>query len=434
MKFLSILFLALLPTPVYDSNPNHIWNRLYEAFCVRHDESGAAYGVGEIDALLWIGTNHLLVSPSHRQAIAVLDEFLRTHAENQIHDPLKKTLLQHNLWAVFDWSASRNDNYPLERRELQTRLAEVLYRLALSESEIKSLPANYAAAVASRTIADHYNDAEPEKAFLPPDLLQPKGPWVRITANFEPLAPAHVFQCSGRSSFFIFIHLPQGRAATINYLKRLWEFENPWIGSEMEHGDNPNLPQFPEGTQVALLRQMNVFGTGREIVGTPITESLQIRVYRSVPSRIDENRIDRDWDLARKEQSFYEIRLDQRQLLAMQAGGLHAFSRDAKEFATFSTQGRDPFEHHGENEGSPILQRCVACHSAPGIHSLQSRAQLMKPNRGQVDPQHGNDPDREPYGPWWQDGRGVAWKAERYDWGLLNGLWPPPGKDMRGMP
>jgi hypothetical protein len=79
----------------------------------------------------------------------VLEEFLRTHAENEIRDPIKRVLLERDLWAVFDWSASSTDDRLSQSRELQVRLAEVMRRLALTTDEIKSLPETYSQALAS---------------------------------------------------------------------------------------------------------------------------------------------------------------------------------------------------------------------------------------------------------------------------------------------
>src|SRR5262245_11304506 len=87
------------PAGVYDPNPNHLWNRLHEALIVRRDERGVRYGVDVLDPLFWIHTEQLLSGSSHQNALSVLDEFLRSHAENQIRDPAKKALLQRNLWA-----------------------------------------------------------------------------------------------------------------------------------------------------------------------------------------------------------------------------------------------------------------------------------------------------------------------------------------------
>ena len=142
---------------IYEPNPNHIWNRLYDVLLIRKDQTGVAYGVDALDPLLWWRTEHLLLGSSHQQALSILDEFLRTHGENEIRDPVKRALFQHNLWAVLDWSVAIGGGHDAERRELQIRLAEVLRRLALTSDEIKLLPDNYTQAVASGAFAREYD-------------------------------------------------------------------------------------------------------------------------------------------------------------------------------------------------------------------------------------------------------------------------------------
>jgi len=380
--------------------------------------------------LFWDQTEHLLAGSSHSIALRVLDEFLRTHAENQIRDPAKRALLQRNLWAVFDWSARRGDNHIGERRELQIRLARVLRRLALTGEEIKSLPDNYAQAIASGAFARAYDPENRERVFLPPDLLQAKGPWVCIRGDSRPVAGDHVGTFSGRSRFLVFVRLPQGRTATVGYFRTLWNARETWTGSEVDNvrGElNPDLPQFPVGTQVALLRQMMLFDDAGRLVPAPVTESLQIRVYRTITSRRDHNNITIDWPAARTEQDFYEIRLSQALLLAGQAGGLRAVGRSETEFPLFHTQGDDFFEVAAKQHttppaarpepGSRILFGCANCHSAPGINSVQSRRHLLKPNRVQLDP----DPPYDAM--WWETEATANYKAHEYDWGLLNGYW-----------
>jgi hypothetical protein len=155
--FITVMFLLVVPTTLremavpaaasgssekagalYDPNPAHIWNRLYDALLIREGPTGAKYGADSLDPLLWPQTKHLLAQPSHERALRVLDEFLQIHAENLIQDPVKRATLRHDLWAVFDWSVYRSSeeeggtSYDKERRELQIRLAEVLRRLALT--------------------------------------------------------------------------------------------------------------------------------------------------------------------------------------------------------------------------------------------------------------------------------------------------------------
>ncbi|MFZ0637156.1 MAG: hypothetical protein WAM08_16675 [Candidatus Acidiferrales bacterium] len=432
-------------TTLYDPNPAHIWNRLNDALFIREDSTGAKYGEDSLDPLLFLQTEHLLAQPTHERAMRVLDEFLQTHAENQIHDPVKRALLQRDLWAVFDWSVrqvsfSQRPPYDAEKRELQSRLAEVLLRLALTPKEIESLPANYGEAVASGAFAKAYDPAHRDSAFLPPGLFDPRGPWVLISGGFyfvpQLVAMDHVSAFSGRERFLVYMRLPGGRKATFDYLQTLWSFPQPWVptnflDSPSRAEANPNLPSFPAGTEVALVRQMNLFDNRGNLLNAPITESVQMRVYRSIPASAQQlteprNRAD---VIARSGQDFYEIKLSRAQLFAGDAGGLRAVARDEIEFSSFRQHGDDLFEESVENHTPlgkqlPALQECVFCHSQPGINSLETRRRLLWPNEGQHD-----DPKHD-YGPgpfWWDTDQTIDWKQDRYDWGLLNGYWRSAG-------
>ena len=104
---------------LFDSDPRHVSNRLYRALHVRTVPDGKQYGFDTLDPLLWSETNHLLEGISHQQAIALANEFLRTHAERQITDPLKRAILQRDLWAVLDW-ADQPDQPELYRASIRT--------------------------------------------------------------------------------------------------------------------------------------------------------------------------------------------------------------------------------------------------------------------------------------------------------------------------
>src|SRR5260370_30321067 len=108
--------------------------------------------------MLWDLSRYLLTGPGHKPAVAVLDEFLETNGAQLIEDPLKRALLQHDLWALFDsvlanpvWSdypapdGKKKDPYKAERAELATRVHKVIRRLALTRKQIDALPNNYAA-------------------------------------------------------------------------------------------------------------------------------------------------------------------------------------------------------------------------------------------------------------------------------------------------
>jgi hypothetical protein len=424
---------------LYDPNPAHIWNRLYATLLVRKDRHGTSYGVDTLDPPLFFETEHLLEGATHAPALHLLDEFLHTHAENLVRDPVKRAILQRDLWTVFDWSVQQRSrsgrpNYDSEKRELQVRLAEALRRLALSPKEIERLPDNYAQAVAAGTFPKEYDPSHRDRAFLPPDLFDPRGPWVYINPSPDEflspgLAQAHVYAFSGRSRFLVFIRLREGRKATLAYLQTLWNFPQPWIQGQDPLADqavlNPDLPSFPAGTEVALVRQMTIFDNQGNLTAAPITESVQLRVYRAItitPARFFE----RDWAEVIKNsgQDFYEIKLSRPLLFAGKDGGLRATGRDERELSTFQQQGNDEIDEFNEHPEfkriwPPELQTCASCHNGGGVRSLNSVVKLFKPNRLQHD-----WPSNEDYaGRCWLDDMTETWKQGRYDWGLLTGYW-----------
>jgi hypothetical protein len=398
---------TVVAVAIYDPIPAHLWNRLHSALFIREDLPSTRLVPDSLDPPLWDSTQYLLSKPSHERVLHVLDEFLRTHAERLIQDPLKRVILQRDLWAVFDWTVARAPDrpgepaYDKEKQELQTRLAELLRRLALSPEEIRSLPDNYGQAVASSQFAKEYDPTHRDQPFLPPDLFDPLGPWIAIYGqgpSSDPVAAGHVSTFS-RSSFLVFVRLPAGRKATFDYFRTLWDFPEPWIARPDDEFNplrdqttlNPHLPQFPAGTQVALVRQMMLFDNRGRLEGTPVTESVQIRVYRTVTTATTDEGTESDFTgaIARSGQDFYQIRLSRPQLFANKAGGLRATGRDEKEFFIFNAPGPDdgsPKQYIPLDKCPPVLEACVVCHRAGGINSVNSRSHLLKPNWLNHDP------------------------------------------------
>ena len=94
-------------TAIYHPDHDHLWNRVHEALFVRVDEDGREHGRDSVDPLLWPETSEfLLQGKSHEKIITLLDEFIAKDGEKSIKDPLKRAVLQHDLWAVFDWTAN----------------------------------------------------------------------------------------------------------------------------------------------------------------------------------------------------------------------------------------------------------------------------------------------------------------------------------------
>jgi len=420
---------------IYDPDPQHLWNRLHRALWVRAGPDGKEYGHDRLDPLLWKKTRYLLEGKTHQQALAVLDELLAEQGEKLVASPLKRAILQRDLWAVFDWTAepgansqeahSRRASPP--RRALLQRLARGIQRLALTTEQIKGLPDNYAAAVASRAFATKDDPDHPERPFLPADLFQKEGPWVQLELDNGSAVTAsrHVHDFGARSAFRVFLRFPEGRQAVVAYLARLRDFPRPRVLTR-EPGQkqdtlvlSPELPQFPVGTQAALVRQMLLIDKEGGIRTTPVTESVQVRVFRAVRKWMPET----DRRDTSAEQSFYEFSRSRALLFAGKTGGLRPLGPNDKDFHTqllvlpvdeFELAENGPFERR---MGQP-LRNCLGCHDRPGVYAFRSYTGGAYP-RGRFylpDLQQNQDADTE--------GRLSAMrKREQYSWGLLQGLW-----------
>jgi hypothetical protein len=400
---------------LYDPDPNHLWNRLCRSLYRREWRDGRQYGYDELDPLLWHSTKYLLINPSYRQVVTLLDEFLTTHAERAITNPLKRAIFQRDLWAIFDWTTEvSNDSQ--EKLNLQIKLVQVMKRLALSPDQIAALPNTYKEAVNARAFATTYDLDKPEQAFLPPDLFDPQGPWVRLSARGgSPVAPSHVQGFSGRSVFLVFMHLPEGRDATLKYLKKLSQFPRPWIPDPQDPRrllPNSNLPQFPVGTQLALVRGLVLIDSRGEFRSTNIVEDIQIRVHRTIPGEIPDA-LNTNRNEAREALDVHEFKLSRSKLFTGESGGLRAIAAGETEFPLFQSQGIDLFEQPlvelpPERELRVSLDACSSCHFRPGVHSVLSRVP------GDLIPSWDLN---------YEASETKGWKGRQYNWGLLQGLW-----------
>lgn len=420
------------PVTVYDANSTHLWNRLHGALFIRTAADGTRYGQDELDPLLWAKSKYLLAGERHKRVVAVLDEFLAKDGHKLIKDPLKRVVLQHDLWAVFDCLANpnntflyRDDDSPPEARALQRRLAKAIQRLALSAREIERLPDDYAASIAAKTFPTNHDPEKPEKAFLPANLFDANGPWVILGEHLAPAAPVHVRAAQGRSAFFVLINLPAGRKATLAYLEKLAAFPNPLMPRPVDRNAtfqakrlprlNPELPQFPVGTQVALVRELLAIDDRGKIKPTRLIESAQFRVYREIPKGDPPHPEGFD-DLVGK-QDVYEFRLSRKDLFAGTAGGLHAIGPRDKDVHPFLNPGpEDPFEEEPaiRPTGFSPLAECSGCHGPPGIHSVEAyrRSFNQLPQPGHLRAFDRGQQERASMGRKW----------ENYSWGLLQGL------------
>jgi hypothetical protein len=409
---------APVKVTVYDADPQHLWNRLHAALFVRlTTERGSKEFVLEhgdeehhaeqLDPLLWHRSKYPLSGPMHKPALAVLDEFLNKGGEKLIEEPLKRALMQRDMWALFDWAVNpawlwyrepgetTKDPFRAERRELGTRLAKAMQRLAMTTEQIKALPDNYAAAVAASDLPAAYDADRQNAGFLPPDLWQERGPWVLLgDRDRAVVARTHVAFFGGRSAFLVFLKLPKGRDATLEYLGEL----RGWRSG----GEKGEVPQFPRGTQVALVRQMVLVDDRGEIAPTHLTESVQLRVFL---------RTEGGAGLARTPPSEapVEVKLNRRDLLAGKGGGLRAVKENDTERAFLLFMGVNA----GEGQ-ERVLGSCFTCHQRAGIQSVNSYTRSFD--------HHPVRPDLTASSRAEEIATMIRWKQEQFSWGLLQWL------------
>ena len=433
------LALAAVPSSqtarLYDDNPAHLWNRLHAALFVRVASDGREYGGDRVDPLLWVGSTYLLEGAAHDQGVRLLNEFVDAHAEQFIHDPLKRAILQRDLWTLFDWL--NGDHTPYQRPdltpevirqstdELRAPLATVISRLALTPEEIRALPDNYASATRA--------------TMLPPDLLASDGRWVSVGRPDGPVAVAHVRDSGpGKNSvFLVLIRLPGARSDTLRYLEALRSFSGPlWRHDEtlpagMQDYPNPQLPRLPVGTRVALVRRALLIDSAGRITATRLTEQVQLRAYQMISpmtarefadaQRVDESMFERAGQL------FEEFSLSRAALFGGRMGGLLQLAALNRFFITFSSQGVDVFDVRRTDQPNAPMELgwdparakfiCKDCHAPPGVYSFNSFMpfRLVRAGGGQA-ARLAEISLAE------AERTAIAWKEQRADWVTLQSL------------
>jgi hypothetical protein len=361
----------------YDPDPNHLWNRLHQALHVRLTElnnpekeqallpGDQSYHALELDAFLWPNrSTYLRFGEPHRTALAILDEFLAKDGEKLVREPTSRAFLQRDLWAVFDWTRSWHTD--VAGRNLRTRLATVIQRLALSPEEIKALPDNFAAVAATKKVEG-----------FPADLWDHRGPWVLIGDDNKniygarTLTPVHESFFAGRSAFLVLVQAGKSRDQTIKVVQQL-------------NDDGKSSP-----TQVALVRRMLLIDKEGRIRLTPVTEMVQMR-----------GGIEREFKLDRKD-------------------FLGGKTKQSIRRVTEADRERPEILFMGRNAGDhpePILKSCFHCHQGG---DLNTRTQTFS---GDVGPMRARPRliestlDDEV-------AKGIRWKNDQFMWGKLQGLW-----------
>ena len=434
------------PQAIYHKDRVHVWNRVHAAFFVRTGLDGRSYGEDRLEPLLWSDSKYLLEGKTADRAAAVLEEFLRDKGETLIDDPSKRAILQRDLWLVSNWLAGKPDD---DRKRLDPLLAQVIRRLALTPEQIAKLPDNYAATVASKAFADKFDAEKPERSYLPADMFETDGPWVCVGRAVGPTAPFHLLEDGGNrftnSAFLIFLKLPGGRDKTLEFLKTLAAFDKPLVlpnadektKRSLSHLPNPAMPQWPKGTEVALVRRAMLIDSSRKVVVSPLTESVQLRAMSTDAPALTAETIGKI--TGRKGtggQAFAEFQLRRAGLLGGKTRGLRDVSED-RDFKTgFSSHMFDEFEQPLDND-RPFPQRalpfannrasCVVCHSAPGVYGFNSIQGFAFGLPGVVRNEDGNELKRHALAAMTVEKvekAAVKWKEGQPGWAALRKLLP----------
>ena len=434
---LQLTALLLGPFAGWSQSEPDPYDALYDSIMVRQSSDGLTSGKDEAAPLLWRESRFLLKEEGFQKLAQALRDFAAlSPAEAKKYPALKRALLQRHLWTVFDWTTgieqrewSPESHFKVERRNaLQSRIAPLIRRLALTKAEILALPDTMAATVVSGGFPVSHDPSKPFKPFFPADLPDPAGPWVCLTKSYHTLpAKFHADAAEGRSVFLLFIRLPGDRQNTLQYLKKLTDFEDHWALEKPEYYHrllpnggihhvkafvNPETPQFPVGTQFALVERALLISDEGELAVSPLTLKVLLRAYLSVDRQLDRKRLPH---------AVAEFYVSPKAMM----DGAHALKAvQPKEFKYDPLlTGRDPFERKPEHrlKPQPKLATCIHCHSAWGIHSVNSRSQLFE-NRSLLPPR-------------FREGKpedvtiaSIRDKQKRYSWGMLEGMWLSNGR------
>jgi hypothetical protein len=369
---------------IYDPNPNHLWNRLFVTFYRQkilsyadHDrQKTVANWVGPdvLDPPLGYHPRFLLDDEAFAKCDAVLDEFLSQHGDERIREPLKRAVLQRDLWAVFDVLAitdptpriyssigsSQTSATALQEQHrsiLERKIARVIRSLALSSMEIKSLPDTYSAAIQSGAFSNKLQNGGDN--FLPGDLFTINTAWFEVQPEH---LLTHSLMVGGRSVFRVFVKSPAGFTNVLEDHVRnlddwrrqyqawatLWRTNHAMAG-KME----PQRPsgELPVGTQFLLLREMICLDENLQMIPTHIVESVQFRT--TYKKGFLEHQVAR------------EAELNRALLFQGKQGGLKPIAAGELRNAAYDGLGNLVVDDQGN--GSPLIafpQNCIACHQS----------------------------------------------------------------------
>jgi hypothetical protein len=245
--------------------------------------------------------------------------------ENVPRSPLARALMQADLWSAYDILYSNAfSQRPMpeteQRRALLGLLARMIRKIALTDREIDSLPANYSVAASLQSL---------------PELFRSDGEWLEVA--WMPMQHDH--SAGYRRVARVFVkpaRAPQNVKSFLSWLR----------------GDRYSLEDL---NGVALVTQLLLINPKGRLLPTSITTDVQVRLFEKTP------------DGAFKKTSIQVSEISRRQLINRPpSGGLVVEDENAP--AYLATGNNYTFASPQPFLGTPIQvrlrTRCAACHGS----------------------------------------------------------------------
>ena len=285
------------------------------------------------------GVKAVLNDPQYSELLKALRQAL---AENEPRSSAARALMLSDLWSAYDTLfATSFSHWPpadAERRSALTGLlARMIRKIALTDQEIQSLPANYPAAAQRESL---------------PDLFRKDGEWLEV--RWRP--HLHDHEAGYRRVTRIFLkpaHPPQDVAVFINALPR-----------------DEHLSADLDG--VAIITQLLVIDAEGRLMPTSLTTEVQVRLFERRP------------ESSFKKTSLRVSEISRRLLInGDPSGGLVAENENSP--AYLATAGNDyTFASVQPRFDMPVQAtlrtRCTACHGE-NLATVMTFAFIIDPNR-----------------------------------------------------
>ena len=377
-----------VPLPIYDADPEHLWNRVFAAFYIRprhlpaQDGNPAMvrYEGGDvIEFLAWGSTKYWSSEEVFNKVNPLLDEFL-TDGSAMVDAPLKRAVFQHDMWAVHDHLIQQNIHRTGDRKTrarravLSQKIAKCIQHLALPIGELDKLPSTYEVAIASGAFASRHN-FDSTVNYLPAGLLNQSDEWVEMDFYYpnmhedimDRFISLHARSLVGRSYYRIFYRFPKGRKQVVDYLK---EFEAKAIDWKYaaQFGFIPppkSPPPIPIGTEVVLLQSMVLLDDELRPTPTKLVESFQFRVFRNLVGAIEP---DTNTGVG---VTVLDYRLKRHLLFDdVRSGGLEREPEEEPQYRVAIDGLKIKSPDWGFADKTVLSQQCVDCHMSPKLSRL----------------------------------------------------------------